>query len=391
MSEAMKADVGKFAVATENMLLAIGTDTATYNVDILTTYGAGAPIVPTPPANGSFPTSPPAASSNTLVDLSGGGVALTGLAANPGATIQVGNPVNALTMTLADNSGASDVVSVVLSTSAAAAGGILFGVTAKLTAVGIESLNVTSSGALSGGGVTNILNLDPAVDTFSRIDVFGSAPLTVNLGAYTVSTTLNGGGATGELQLIASGVTNAAVGVNINGGSANDTIAPVALAGAGSVNILLYGGGGGDVFNLGAGHTEHDTLVYRGGGESTFDPTNVAGASGTSTPNTGTMDVVNGFVSGRDKLDVSVFNFNGGQAQLIDKGTVADVTALAALATTATFYQDGGSVTRSFVQVHIGADDYLFVDTNKDGIYNSTDLVVKFVGLAALVGGDIQH
>ena len=386
MSEGAKANIGSYATSTSGMLAAMDAGTATYNTSLTTTYTSGGGGIggSAPASNLGYSTVAPTPSSSVSVDLSAGPSTQLAVAANAGFTVTASNGVNALTLNLTDSSGTSDVVN--LAIVSATTTGLTVG---RITAAGVETLNVSSGGSLSGGGAGNALNLDPVLDVFRTVAIYGAQPIYVDTGAYGVSVTLNGGGATGELQLRADSVTNVAVGSTMAGGIKNDTLWPVTLAGAGGINQSLYGGGGGDLFNLGAAHTESNILVYKSANDSQYDVTGTAGASGTSTPNTGRMDTVNNFVSGRDKVDISAFGLSSGQAQVVTR-TAADTTALATLAATPTFYQDVFSIARGVVAARVAADTFLYIDTNKNGFFDSgADLVIKLVGLAAFTSVDI--
>jgi S-layer protein len=308
------------------------------------------------------------------------GVKLNGLT---GQTVDIrgsltdatGGGVNGgLVLNLKDATGTADAQAITFTGSATA------GFTLKaLTSPGIETLNITSTGGT--GASQNTITKLVADASLSQVNITGAGAFNLTTDNLTKVATINGTGATGSLTI--NGAAAATVALNINGGSANDTI----TTGKAGTSLIL-GNGGGDAITLTAGGVHQ--VQYKAASDSLYDLTGTSGASATATANSGKMDVVTGFVSGTDKLDLTAFTLSTAAQQLVDKGTYATTDAMTAAAATAGFYTDSGLTVRGIAQAHVGADQYIFVDVNKDGLFSaSTDLVVKLAAVGAIVSTDI--
>ncbi len=333
----------------------------------------------------------PAGVTSFQVGASGNGVRIDNLGASATVT-QVGNVTGAggVVLSLKDASGLTDVVNYAMSnlSTTGAASGVT---TTSLSAPGVETLNITSAGATLPGfglGVNTITSL-AADASLTTVKINGSAPLALTTAALTKTATIDGSAATGQLSINAGATGAANIGVNINGGSANDTI--FAANGTGAVNQSINGGAGGDLITLSTQATTRDVLVYKSGTDSLYDVTGTSGASaGAYVLNTGKMDAVSNFVSGTDKIDVTSFALTAQQLGIASKGAVASTDALAALANATGFFVDAATVQRGVAQVQVGGDTYLFVDANKNGTFDvATDLAVKLVGVGAIANGDL--
>jgi S-layer protein len=318
------------------------------------------------------------------IGTSNAGLILNNLAAGQAVDVRgnvagTGGGVTAgLTLNLKDATGTADVQNIVF-TGTATAGRTL----QVLSTPGVETINITST--LGTGASQNTITSLKADASLTAVNITGAGPFSLTTGALTKVATINGAGATGSLNI--DGHLTVAQALNINGGSANDTII-TGKAGAGVAAGLIVGNGGGDAITVTAGGVH--TLQYKAAADSLYDVTGTAGASATTTANAGKMDVVTGFVSGTDKLDLTAFTLTTAQQQLVDKGTFATTDAMSTAAGTAGFYTDSGLTVRGIAQAHIGGDTYLFVDVNKDGAFSATtDLVVKLTGTAALTSTDI--
>lgn len=176
---------------------------------------------------------------------------------------------------------------------------------------------------------------------------------------------------------------------NINGGTANDTISSnKAFVGT----ETIYGGAGGDVINLGAGRAVGNvvSLVYKAGDSLLDASTAVSGASGTGTANVGKMDVINNFTTTVDKIDLTAFNTATAQKGVADKGVFASLAAaITAANASTTFFNDATNTQRVAAEFHVGADTYVLVDVDHNGVFSAaTDLGIKLVGTAAVVAAD---
>jgi hypothetical protein len=296
------------------------------------------------------------------------GVELKNLAAAPTVTV-IGNASD-LTLTLKDASGAADSATVTLDNGAVSkAGTKIDGVAVtKLTAAGVETLNIHSNGTVSTEtgfvGTANSVTL-ATLDT-AKVVIDGSQALTFTTGAHTAGLTIDASAATGKLTLDAALATNI---VNINGGTANDVIK------AGTAGGLIYGGAGADTITLGTGA---DSLVYKSAAES------LLAVKADGSLDSAKLDVITNFTTGVDKIDLTSLGFTANtQKVVLEKTVAADDAALWALATSATFFQDAANIARGVVAVSNGTDTYVFADANKDGVFNAAnDLVIKLAGVA---------
>jgi hypothetical protein len=318
------------------------------------------------------------------------GISITKLAAAPSVSV-VGNVsgTSGLTLGLLDNGvGTSDAATVAFVGGSALTGGPR--TLSLLTATNFETINITSS-VVAGQGPNVLSALTPDA-SLSKVNISGSGAFTLTTtGNLLHSATIDGSAATGSLFVDATATANFIV--NMNGGSANDTLKSGSFAG----NQQIYGGGGGDSLFLNGTGTH--TLVYKAASDSLLDGATgtigVAGASLGAVANTGKMDLITGFVTGQDKIDLTLFGLTNAQAVIADKGTLAanDYASLLTLAGTATFFQDAASVQRGISEVHVGTETYLFVDVNHDNVFSaSSDLVIHLTGVGVVVAnGDIIH
>ena len=409
LEESIKADVGAYALAIDQHNAAIANGKAVYNANILTTYAPGALNYGVGVGGGVMPTY-----------LAASGVAQQRLNLPTGPIVNVlGTLGKGVTLQLIDASGSTDTLTLGIyngNTTGAAnmAGSVVNGLTLGGTAVAgaIEILNVVSAGVVTSpvSGMDNVLVINPSTAP-NLINISGAQPLTLALGAAVHSMTIDGSAATGSLFIGGATTTAAGVAININGGAADDTL----FAGQSSTAVVqaIYGGKGGDAILLNGGtydfnneavtggnasHKPIDTLVYKAVTDSFFssDDTSSAGSNrrGMAFANTSPTDIVFGFASGQDKIDVKGLGLTQAQLTLVDKGNVADITAFNALVATGNLYKDAGGVLRGAAQVHNSnsgtTDTYLFIDANHNGAFDATgDLVIHLVGTPVLAAGDL--
>jgi S-layer protein len=374
------------------------TDTLTLAQTVPTTAGTAVPIATITAANkGSF------INFETLgTTITAGDVATFDLANLPtGITnVQVGTSTAGVVLNNAANNVVVNVVGSVNNTAGGATGGLTVNLAAdtaadaatinlnpttaagltiaSLSVVDVETLNIASNTAAVA--TPNTITTLVGNPDLTLVNISGSGATKITTGALGNSTKFDASANTAGVNLNAAAATKA---TNMIGTAKNDTLTVSNVAGVG-ITEQVRGSGGGDAIVLGAGGAV-DILVYTAGSDSLYDVVNAAGLGGT-----GTMDSVTGFVSGTDKVDLSVFAFTLAQQQLVDKGTVATTAALTALAGTSGFFQDNAGITRSVVQVDLAGDTYLFVDVNKDGVFQAgSDLAVKFVGVAQLQVTDL--
>jgi S-layer protein len=328
----------------------------------------------------------PAGITSVRVGASQGGVVLNNIAAGVGVDIRgnisvvtAGSAAGGLVLNLKDASGATDTQNV---TFTGATGGNGRTIT-NLSTNAVETIALHSAGGIDAAGSANTLSLLTGSSALTKVTIDGSTAFTIGAVAnFANIVTIDGSAATNGVSINGAAAGTAAL--NLNGGASNDTLI------AGTKGGSIYGGTGGDAVTLTTGGVH--TLYYKTGADSSYDLTGVSGASLTQTANTGKMDAVTNFTTGTDTIDLTAFSLTSTQAIVSDK-TFASTDALTAASATASFYQDATNTLRGVVVAHVtGNDTYMFVDTNKDGLYNSTDLVVKFVGLTHYpVSGDLVH
>ena len=408
LEESIKADVGAYALAIDQHNAAIANGTAVYNANILATYAPGAPNYGTGVGGGVMPTY-----------VAGAAAAQQRLNLPTGAIVNVlGTLGRGVTLQLQDASGATDTLTLGIynnnptnapNVAGSTVNGLTLGGTAKAGA--IEILNLVSAGVITSpvAPSDNVVILNP-VTAPNIINISGAQPLTLGLGAVTHNVLVDGSAATGSLVIGGGAAVAAGVAININGGSANDTI--IAGLSTTTVSQTFYGGKGGDAFLLGGGaynaneetvangsatHKPIDTLVYKAASDSLFSPDvqSSAGSSrkGNAFANTSTSDIVFGFVSGQDKIDLKGVGFTQAQLTLVDKGNVADIAAFNALVASGNLYKDSGGVIRSVAQIHNNDggtnDTYLFIDVNHNGAFDAgADIAIHLVGTAVVAPGD---
>ena len=311
------------------------------------------------------------------MDLSADKIELTNLANNASATVK-GSLAGGLTMGLKTVSGGTDGIAIVLDNGKTAANvttndaGVAI---AGLKAVGVETITLHSNGAVGATAPNgNVVTNDVANTALSKVIMDGSAAGKFTTGAITKALTVDASAATGVVTVDGSAAT---VQLNINGGSAGDVLKGGVAGGA------ICGGAGGDAINIAAGAATVDTMTYKGASDSLFAVT-AAGAL-----DTGRTDVVTGFHSGQDKLDLTKLAFSVTTDKVVVQKTAADLAALSTLAATAAFYNDSGAVARGVVAVTVGSDVFVIADANHDHKFSAaTDLVIKLSG-TALAQGDV--
>jgi hypothetical protein len=342
------------------------------------------------------------------IGASTGAVVLNNLVANPSVT-EVGSisGTAGLVLNLQNAGGTTDAINLRLD-NLATTGATVSGVTINSLATGgngtvgqVETLNITSAGRVAGTGIYNQVTLAASGATpatyadANTVNLLGSVGVKLITGNSAHAQKIDASAHTGGV--IIDNATTAGTGpFTLIGSGVNDTIS--------SANVAnIYGGAGGDSITLGTGV---QTIVYKVATDSQLDlaatdaaVTGTVGASGTGTVNASKMDVVNGFTTGTDKIDVSTFSFGVGGlgGGIVDKATVASDAAFNTLLTTAGLFSDG-ITTRGLVQIHGTAGmssgvagDFLIIDANKDGAYTAgVDIVIKFAGTASLAIGDFQ-
>jgi hypothetical protein len=182
----------------------------------------------------------------------------------------------------------------------ATAGGGTFDTSISSAGVGVNTLNVSSTG---GANFVTIGTTDAALGS---IVITGSASLTM-LEANTNVTTINGSAATGNLAITTVALTGKAT---ISGGSGNDTLNASAAAksvtitdGAGTDTMIVNGANAANVITAGSGldTAEFTPPIDPPGAGLTF--ISAADTSSNATL-TGDLNVLNNYTAGNTKIDL---------------------------------------------------------------------------------------
>lgn len=272
----------------------------------------------------------------------------------------------AVTATLADATGSSDVVNVVANVAAA---NIDFG---TFTAANVETINITANDTKAddnGDGTTTTAESAPekatltlTADKATTVNVTGSAAVALTLTGSTKVATLDGSSMTGALT-VTSVSTDAAI--VMKGGSANDTLISAATS---TKADELHGGAGNDSLTANKGMTK----MYGGEGADTF---NIVVASTNVNSAATIMDLGSG--------DVIKF-----------AGADAFKSAAVTLDTTAVFQDFANAAIASITSdndlawFQFGGNTYIVQEknaTNDPNVFmNDQDFIVKIAGLVDL-------
>ncbi len=190
-----------------------------------------------------------------------------------------------------------------------------------VTANGIETINLTSTGAASGNA-TNATRVTVASDALDKLVVTGEANARL---------TVNFAGASGtDVSTLDASKSTGGVNASITVGS--------------SGNASIVGGTGNDAFTLGT-MSKYQTVT---GGEGT-DTITVSAAAYSSTATTQTAANVSGFevlsVAASGSADVRAFSGNTGLVSFEAAGASATLSGLSTAAATVTAKATGGTVT----------------------------------------------
>lgn len=332
------------------------------------------------------------AAAGTTVSLSSGAGATTttGFALNYALKDATGK-TDSVTLNLTANDGTSDGAAngSVVATSFNAAGIESVTVTSNVTAVDTDDADtpLVDESTVAKQYSNKVVTL--AIDNASTLTLTGSSSLVIDTVKSDSLTKIDASAATGNVT-ITNAVQDAAAGssnapITYLGGAAVDTYVASALG------DLIAGNAGADVITLGAGK---DTLSYAKASDSilTLKDTTTP-ADGVSDTKSG-YDVITGFSSTNDKIDISSLNLATGAARgaLTLKTLTADTAAgVQTLIGTGTKFFNDGVANRAVAFATDGTNGYVFVDANGDGNYTAgTDMVISLVGVTALVVSDIS-
>ena len=233
----------------------------------------------------------------------------------------------------------------------------------SLTIGGTDRLNIRSAGLATGEDGANQVVIADSADhtTLSDVSITGSQALVLNLGFLADS---------GDLDIDASTFTGS---LDIQG---NDALQALRIQ-AGSGNTTISGSVRGDVITLAAGD---DRVVYTSVSQSQLDLVYPAG-----TPPS-TEDEIIGFVSGQDKIDLTMLTgaFIG---QVLVSKTISSTSDIA---DDSSFFTVGGTAYRA-VAATLGSDIYLVVDADENEQFEAaSDLLVKLTGLSSFALDDLE-
>ena len=276
------------------------------------------------------------------VGASAGSVTLSNILNNATTTV-TGNVDNAksLTVTLAVDT-QNDTHTVVFdngATSTAAAGVSIGGTDSGLTVPRMEHLNFVSAGNTSSANTINALDADAYL---KDITITGDQAFTITKLANAVTTelTINGSAATGVLTIDAS-IANSKAAININGGSANDTIKGGVYGGT------INGGAGADMITLASAGAK-DILLYTQASDSTLS----------------NMDTVTNFTHNEDKINIAALSL---AKQAVVSASNVDLTSATLFATAGVVFDTNH---------HIA-----YIDANNDGVFTADgDMAITLTG-----------
>lgn len=162
--------------------------------------------------------------------------------------------------------------------------------------------------------------------------------------------------------------------VTVSGSTGDDTINASALTGANRVvvtsgggNNNMIGGAGDDLFTAGAGF---DYMVGNAGID-TFRYVSAAHSHEVLNE----FDMIEGF-SANDRMNFSSLTLTTSEAAILDRGAAAFV-----IASTADFFDDGGTDRAVAVQYDNAGVTRVYADTDGDGDYTlGTDFAIQFIG-----------
>ena len=203
----------------------------------------------------------------------------------------------------------------------------------------IEHLNFVSDGNANSPNKIASLNADADL---KDITITGDQDFTIAKLANAVTTelTINGSAATGKLIIDAS-IAGSTAAININGGSAADTITGGVHGG------VINGGAGADTINLAVAGAK-DILLYTQANDSTQS----------------NMDSVTNFTHGEDKINIAALSL---AKQAVVSASSVDLTSATLFATAGVVFD---------TNTHIA-----YIDANNDGVFTADgDMAISLTG-----------
>jgi S-layer protein len=296
-------------------------------------------------------------------------LALTGMAANgtinvaANGVLAAGNDL--YTVTLADATGAADVLNMIVTSADSGNNFASAGLNAgTITATGVETYNVSSTTADADGSAGNTLAANEGTaGVLTTINVSGNTALTLTSNATAV-TTVDASAATGALTYTANDGTT-----TVTGGAGADI-----LTGAGNSDVLI-GGAGNDQLT-----GDNLTTLTGGEGNDTFFmnmPTNV-----------------NSYSTITDLSAGDVIDFRPGADAAAGTGTIAFQSAAVVLAGTAVFQDYANAAVNTLgtdgddvAWFQFGGDTYIVQSGNGvagNDFVNGQDSIIKITGAVDL-------
>lgn len=302
----------------------------------------------------------------------------------------------ALTVTLKDATGSSDVLNVTINTRITQNNdGTVdtFSPTVKLTANGVETLNVVSTGFLStevtAGSKTDVASntLTLTNNNLTTLNITGDQAFSFTAAAgMTKLATVDASGLTaGGATINVGDVTAAdAIVVKITGSAGADVITGGAKAdviNAGAGNDVVTGGLGADNITLGAGN---DTAAYTAVAQSTLANLDIITDFQANTVGATTTNIVRAIATVADRNgDVLRFDVDTG---ILSGGTRVSIQSNAADATTAVA-NIASETADLFIAVLDSSTGRLYTDWDSDGVVDS---VIQLTGVTTITAAAFE-
>jgi hypothetical protein len=280
---------------------------------------------------------------------------------------------------------ATNTASLVLASNGnAAGGGGTFDSSISAAGVGVNTLNVSSTGG------TNFVTIGTTDAALSSVVVTGSASLTM-FESNTNVTTINGSAATGNLAITTGALTGKAT---ISGGSGNDTLNASAAAksvtitdGAGTDTMVVNGANAANVITAGSGldTAEFTPPIDPPGAGLTF--ISAADTSSNATL-TGDLNVLNNYTAGNTKIDLPDLASTSLDTTInptsLANALSAAASLLQAVNNVAALVTQQGATGTPVVAFAYGGNEYVFQDnTPGTGSLVAGDGVLQATGAAA--------
>lgn len=269
----------------------------------------------------------------------------------------------------------------------------------------IETLTIDSSTAAENvAGTTNTITV---LDTdATKLVVVGDHALTITdfalaAAVNTTIKTIDASDSTGGL-IMSDGISTAAV--SLIGSDVTDDLFVDDTVGDGSgtgTGSTINAGKGGDVITISVTGAADTLIIEKGDSLAGFTDTD-ASSLYTAAGDRETFDIVTGFTSGEDTIDLGVFGFTGQKASALAAVTLTEANALKLVNGTTTSINDlfidtgvqrGVAVASGGDYSDIGGsgtnDVIVFIDSNGDGDFNvAADEMIVLSGVTSVALAD---